>query len=393
MRLTLRGWACLILGLAWAAVAQIINEHDIIWPGLFLALLPVVSVIWMLPAFRRVRIQRMVPSMVVQAGDLASWEMLLDCPGLQPANAGELTESLPAAFGGNWQFWFGFGMGRRRHRFTVQATPHWRGRHLIGPATIRTTHALGMVRITRRIPGQSSIVVTPKVHLLDRIQDVAAGSTGIQTPVPKAGALGVDDALIREYHSGDDTRRIHWRSTAHHGDLMVRREEHAWDPDAVLLIDSRACAYDQPVNDLRLEIVVSLAASIGCHLFGDNWGLSVIDSGGHLHSWPSSGRDREREFLLRLTDLQQSPLTALPFVPDSLTSQLLIAVLGQLSLADAADLAHAHRDRNNCWALVLEDRIEDDALAVLRDAGWNAHLVSSDTTAQAAWLSFSQGPR
>jgi uncharacterized protein (DUF58 family) len=358
-----------------------------------LALLPICSVIWMLPALRRVGVQRSVPTHAVQAGDVASWEMALDCPGLQPANAAELTESLPTAFGGNWQFWFGFGMTRRTQRFTIQATPRWRGRHLIGPAVLCTTHALGMVKVIRHIPAQDPIVVTPKVYPLDRIQDVAAGSTGIQTPVPKAGALGVDDALIREYRSGDDTRRIHWRSTAHHGELMVRREEHAWDPDVVLLIDSRAAAYDQPVNDLRMEAAVSLAASIGCHLLEESWGLTIINASGQWHSWPSSGHDREREFLLWLTDLTPSPDTELAAVPNSLSSELLIAILGQLTLADAAKLTQAHRDRNHCWALVLDDRIEADALAVLHDAGWNAHLIQASTPPQAAWQSLSRESR
>ena len=80
--------------------------------------------------------------------------------------------------------------------------------------------------------------------------------------------VGQDDALVREYRQGDDVRRIHWRSTARWGDLMVRREEQAWDPSASIMLDSRVGAHAGRGMHNSLEWAISAAASIAHPLPG-----------------------------------------------------------------------------------------------------------------------------
>ncbi|MDR1237606.1 MAG: DUF58 domain-containing protein [Propionibacteriaceae bacterium] len=395
MRLTPRGWTFLILGLAWTAGALAIGERDAIWPGLFLALLPVVSLLGLIPALAVTHLERQLPVGLTQAGDPASLILTVETPGLLPGCRGELTEELPPSVGGSWEFNFTLEARRRVFQLSAQVLPHWRGRHLVGPASLRVIHPFELARVQRDLPGQSTLVVIPRVCPLPRIRDLDGGSSGIQTPVTRVGSLGVDDALIREYRSGDDTRRIHWRSSARHGELMVRREEHAWDPAAVMLIDSRRLAYQSETNDLRFEAAVSLAASIGSHLFAEGWGLTLADSSGELADWTGSGHEREREFLLWLTDLEQSSVTALSQLPDVFSSELLVAVIGRLSTADAAELAAVRRDRRHCWAVVIEgaEAIADDALSVLRDSGWKVQPIPADTPADRAWQSFETSQR
>ena len=50
----------------------------------------------------------------------------------------------------------------------------------------------------------------------------------------------IADASTREYRHGDDLRKVHWKSTARTGELMVRREEQPWESRATVVLDTRA---------------------------------------------------------------------------------------------------------------------------------------------------------
>ncbi len=87
------------------------------------------------------------------------------------------------------------------------------------------------------------------------------------------GSHGADDASIREYRQGDDLRKVHWRSTAKTGALMVRHEERPWQGHTCVLLDVRAVAHtastpaaDDPRQSSSLEWAVSFAASVVDHL-------------------------------------------------------------------------------------------------------------------------------
>ena len=54
---------------------------------------------------------------------------------------------------------------------------------------------------------------------------------------------GEDDVIPRGYRYGDDLRRVHWRSTARYGELMVRREEQPQRARCTVLLDTRGIAY------------------------------------------------------------------------------------------------------------------------------------------------------
>ena len=93
-----------------------------------------------------------------------------------------------------------------------------RGRFATGPLMVRTTDPFGLVRLDRQFVATSDVMVTPQVVPLPVMRTAGgAGSTGEERP-HRIGVVGQDDALVREYHQGDDVRRIHWRSTARLGD-------------------------------------------------------------------------------------------------------------------------------------------------------------------------------
>src|SRR4029453_11801491 len=110
------------------------------------------------------------------------------------------------------------------------------------------------------------------------------GGGGMRT----ISAIGEDDAAPRQYQDGDGLHRVHWKSTARYGELMVRREEHQWRNSASVFLDTRRAAHagrtrawvfpaprrgaqGGPGPASTFEFAVSAAASIGAHLSGEGF--------------------------------------------------------------------------------------------------------------------------
>jgi uncharacterized protein (DUF58 family) len=70
---------------------------------------------------------------------------------------------------------------------------------------------------------------------------------------------GMDFRGLREYEVGDDLRRVHWRSTARTGDLMLRQDEMPWETRSTILLDTRPASHQAESFERAVEIAASLA--------------------------------------------------------------------------------------------------------------------------------------
>src|SRR5690606_29326237 len=127
------------------------------------------------------------------------------------------------------------------------------------------------------LPGEGQLVVLPRIEALgpDRVR---GGGLGREGQVPHMVALhGEDDVSIRAYRDGDDLRRVHWPTTAHRGELMVRQEDRPARRRAVLLLDPRAGAFHRASE--AFEWAVRAVASVAVHLAQDGYAVHVVGAG------------------------------------------------------------------------------------------------------------------
>jgi uncharacterized protein (DUF58 family) len=101
--------------------------------------------------------------------------------------------------------------------------PPRRGVWSLGPATVNRFSAVGLW--WTRVVGHRTdeVIVWPEIRPLGlavRAQDRegVVGRTTYAQPHQ-------DNATVRPYSPGDDLRRVHWRSSARHDELMTRAEE------------------------------------------------------------------------------------------------------------------------------------------------------------------------
>lgn len=134
----------------------------------------------------------------------------------------------------------------------------WRAGPLVG-------HILDpLVLAEKRWAGVSSavFVVHPKMQVLDFLPPLASART-LGAVRKTFRAQGGDEVHgVREYHDGDDERRIHWRATARWDRLMVREDEGGGECRVCLGVDLRASCQTEEVLDRSLEAAASIASAV-----------------------------------------------------------------------------------------------------------------------------------
>jgi uncharacterized protein (DUF58 family) len=191
-----------------------------------------------------------------------------------------------------------FDNGRRAARFVLPPLPSGetaraayrlpttrRGRFRIGPLAISVSDPFGLARRTWTMSTLSDTLVCPRVH--DILAPRQAGGrlvASIETVQARAQAADGEEFLtLREYEVGDDLRRVHWRSTARHGELMIRQDEAQWRARAIVLLDARAEAHD----DRSFEIAVEATASVVDRLTRVRRRVEVLASNGQSLGVPT----------------------------------------------------------------------------------------------------------
>jgi len=205
-------------------------------------------------------------------------------------------------------------------------------------------------------------------------------------------AIGEDDAAPRVYQNGDALRRVHWRSTARYGELMVRREEHQWRNSASVFLDTRRAAHVGTGSSATFEFAVSAAASIGAHLTGEGFRARLITEAGEI-----APRGTFQDTLLDMLAVI-SPSREVSFAPGAAAlthaGGQLIAVLGRLSVEDAKMLAASRRGNAPAMALMVaawswvSDAVPEETARtaeILTAAGWHVAVVTASTPLAAAW--------
>jgi uncharacterized protein (DUF58 family) len=408
--LTARGRIFLVAGIAVVLVAMVAGQRDVMRLGLLLAALPVIAAIIVSRARLRMSCERLIEPAQVPLGSPMKGQIILGQDGRLPAAILLLEDVVPRELGSRPRFLVDRADQSWRRVVEYPLLGRVRGRFSTGPLTVRTSDPFGLVQLDRQFVATSEVMVTPRVVPLPTIRATGgAGSTGEARP-HRIGVVGQDDALVREYRQGDDVRRIHWRSTARWGDLMVRREEQAWDPSASIMLDSRSAAHAGRGMQNSMEWAISAAASIAIHFLDDGFGIEIYEADGPLHIAGSMGQhsSASQELVVnRLTDLRPRSTTTMHYAVESATvdrpGQLVIAIMGRMSAADANSLLRVRRNRAYGLAMVLDvDTFADEsagerqrtqhelAIQILRENQWRVVEVPRGMGVSEAWTALEQ---
>jgi uncharacterized protein (DUF58 family) len=215
--------------------------------------------------------------------------------------------------------------GNEQQRWVVRTPCTMRGKFRLGPVTLASSDPLGLFRLQRDIAGATDILVYPRTVPLPEFVLPGAELPGGQNLRRRTHHVTPNVAALREYQPGDSFNRIHWRSTARLGRLMVKEFELDPTAEVYILLDmnehaqqalrqaeAMPVARDQRTAESTEEYAVHAAASVARHVLDQNRAVGLIAWGQHREVIPPEREVRQLYKILEaLAELRAYGATSL----------------------------------------------------------------------------------
>ena len=234
--MTRRGALTLLLGVATYGAAWLFGAKALYPAATGLVLAPLLARTWVRLAASPIQLRRKAGKGVLLEGEdvwvtlEARPETRLPLPSLavteRLARIGERETSLRRA--------------GRVHRGTYVLERLARGRYVVEEARATIDDPFGLAQEEVQLDTGGSLLVYPRLVALDRL----FSESGLHAQEGRRLLLrrpaGFDLHSVRDYEQGESLRKVHWRSTARRGQLMVKELEDAPRDEIAVILDGEA---------------------------------------------------------------------------------------------------------------------------------------------------------
>jgi uncharacterized protein (DUF58 family) len=396
IRLTRRGVVTGIVGVIVITLGYAFHRTEVLFLGWFALLVPVAAVIFV--SLRRVRIDvsRAFSHPLLIAARPAVGQ--LELRNLSPYASAEARwrEALPWQSSPTDSERLAPIPGRTAWRneprlLRYSFTPPRRGRFTVGPMTLELSDPFALARSEIPVGGTQLITVIPEIERLPHSGLTVIADDGSARVQRLRSLGGDDDAMTRNYRSGDALRRVHWRASAHRGELMVREEEQRSHAEARIVLDTTMCGYsdrqraEQP-RGVRVETelmqsdvfewTLTLAATLALHLEQRGFLVQLVETGPRQLASP----DHVDEFLESVAAIslaQAAEVTGTSSRAHSRPNGSFGALFAVIADAEPATIAYLIDQRAQfgfAMAFIASPEVNDTAER-LALAGW--HCISA----------------
>ncbi|MFJ8438620.1 DUF58 domain-containing protein [Kitasatospora griseola] len=404
--LTTRGRSFLAAGLTAALCAYLFGQSALFQVGVLLAVLPLASALLLVRTRYRVASGRRLSPQRAAAGQEARVHLRLDNVSRVPTGLLLLEDKVPYVLGPRPRFVLDRVEPRGFREVSYRVRSDLRGRYPLGPLQLRLSDPFGMCELTRAFTAADVLTVVPQVQDLPPVRLPGESAGQGESNTHALALAGDDDVIPREYRHGDDLRRVHWKSTARYGELMVRREEQPLRARATVLLDTRETAHRGSGPASSFEWAVSAAASISVDLVQRGYQTRLLTDTGRAH--PQHGANTTTAetvgvLLDALAVVEHSDGGGLRRAEEVLRlggEGLLVAIVGDLDEDQTERLARLRRRAGGAVALLLDtgtwsglrhlfpdaaDEQADTAIGRLRAAGWTVLPVRAGDSLPTLW--------
>jgi uncharacterized protein (DUF58 family) len=385
--LTTRGRSFLAAAVAAVISAAILGEKDLLRVAVLLAILPILAAAYVGRSRYKLACNRSLEPHRTPVGANSRVVLRLQNLSRLPTGTLLLEDRLPYALGSRPRVVLERLGAHQASSVAYTVRADVRGRYDVGPLVVRLTDPFGLCELTRAFPSTDQLTVIPQVTALPTVRLAGEYAGSGDSRARSVAVHGEDDAATREYRRGDDLRRVHWKSTARTGELMVRREEQPWESRATVVLDTRAAGHRGEGPTASFEWAVSAAASVAVHLRQGGYKLRLVTGSGTDSGAAEAGG--EGLLLDHLADVrldQRGDLaTLVERVRQRSDGGLVIALLGSLTIAEAEVLGGLRGNNATCVAFLVDSSTWLSLPPQARTEAEHAHGAAALRLLQSGW--------
>lgn len=255
--------------------------------------------------------------------------------------------------------------GRGERSWLIRAPLTRRGHFRIEPLHIRTADPFGFFEAAATVGQGIGVVVYPRLEPLPMWRLPAASLEGSHASPERTLQTTPLATTVRPYAPGDSMNRIHWKSTARHGDIQVKEFDLEQTADAWIILDLQRSIQTGRGDESTAEAAVRVAASVADKALTENRAVGMTVNAGRTAYLPADRGGRQHQKVMQL-------LAAVEADSSTPLMETLIASVGRLRRGMTAVIITASLDPS--WVRPL---------ASLRARGVSCVVVAVDATAYA----------
>jgi uncharacterized protein (DUF58 family) len=218
-------------------------------------------------------------------------------PWLEVSNDSNLPHGLPGRA-------IGIEGGSRR-QWLAKVRLSRRGTYRLGPVRLRTGDPFGLFTSEMLVGAPTGVVVFPRVVDLPFWRMPPSPVDGTTPTRRRFEATSPVVSTVRPYVHGDAINRIHWLSSARHGELQVKEFDLEQTADLWILLDLDRAAHAGVGEGASVETAVSAAASIAIRTLADNRAVAMLAASRRTQLMqPDRGPRVEQKILHLLANVQ-----------------------------------------------------------------------------------------
>src|SRR6187399_168613 len=253
--------------------------------------------------------------------------------------------------------------GRTERSWLIRAPLSRRGHFRVEPLHIRTGDPFGFFEASATVGQGISIVVYPRIEPLPRWRLPAAALEGSHASPVRTLQTTPMATSVRPYAPGDAMNRIHWKTTARHGEIQVKEVDLEQTADAWIILDLQRAVQAGRGDESTSEAAIRVAAAVADKALQENRAVGLTVNVGRTAFLPPDRGGRQHLKIMQLLAAVEADGNA-PLV------ETLIATVGRL--------------RRGMTAVIITPSLDPSwvrPLAALRARGVACVVVNVDANA------------